>query len=64
MVAVMDAPNFKMGVRDYISGLRVPLENGEAGQPFVRRRDGDCAAAVDDGLIHMSNHRLGEGGEG
>lgn len=64
VIVEMDALDLKDGAGNDLLGLGVPLEDGEAGQLLVRRCDGDCAAAVDGGLIHMGNHRLGEGGEG
>ena len=64
MEAVMDAPNFKMSIRDHVPGLRIPFQNRQVGQPLIGGRHSYRAAAVDGGLIHMGNHRLGEGGEG
>ena len=60
----MDAPNFKMSIRDHVPGLRIPFQNRQVGQPLVGGRHSYRAAAVDGSLIHMGNHRLGEGGEG
>ena len=60
----MDALDLKMGTRNGLLGLRIPFEERQCGQFFVRRGDGDRSAPVDSGLIYMGNHRLGELGPG
>ena len=64
MVAVLDALDLKMGARDAIAGLLIPLEDGEVRQPLIHSGHPDCAAAVHRSLIHMGNDRLCQDGVG
>ena len=64
MVAVLDALDLKMGARDAIAGLLIPLEDGEVRQPLIHSSHPDCAAAVHRSLIHMGNDRLCQDGVG
>ena len=64
VIAVVDALDLKDGSGNDLLGLRVPLEDGQAGQLLIRRRHGDSAAAVDSGLIHMGDNRLSQCGIG
>ena len=64
MVAVLDALDLKMGARDAIAGLLIPLEDGEVRQPLIHCGHPDCAATIYCGLIHMGNDRLCQDGVG
>ena len=62
MVAVLDALDLKVGARDAIAGLLIPLEDGEVRQPLIHSGHPDCAAAIYCGLIHMGNDRFCQAG--
>ena len=64
VIAVVDALDLKDGSGNDLLGLGVPLEDGQAGQTFVRSCHGDSAAAVDDRLVNMGKHRFGQFGPG
>ena len=64
MVAVLDALDLKMGARNAIAGLLIPLEDGEIRQPLIHSSHPDCAATIYCGLIHMGNDRLCQDGVG
>ena len=64
VVSVVDTFNLEMGTGNGLLGLRIPFEERQRGQFFIRRSDGNRSAPVDSGLIHMGNHRLGELGPG
>ena len=54
----MNASDFKHRAGDHLTRLSVPLEDGEGRKHLIHRRDGDGAAAVHSGLIHMGDDRL------
>ena len=64
VVAVVDALDFKVGIGNHVAGLGVPLQNGQARELLVGGRDGDSAAAVDGGLVHMGDDRISKRGVG
>ena len=64
VVAVVDALDFKVGIGNYVAGLGVPLQNGQARELLVGGRDGDSATTVDGGLVHMGDDWISERGVG
>ena len=54
----MNTTDFKVGVCHDIASLRVPFQDGQVREAFIRRCDGDGAASVDGGLIDVRKHRL------
>ena len=59
---MLDAMDLKMGVRDGLSGFRIPLENGKGGKFLVHCGYSHSTSAIYGGLIHMGNHRLCQDG--
>ena len=64
VIVKMDALDLKDGSGNDLFGLCVPFQNGEGGQLLIAGGHGDSPAAVDGGLIHMGDDRIGEGGIG
>ena len=64
MIVVVNTLDLKDGAGNDLLGLCVPLQNGKGGQLFVGGCYGDSPAAVDGGLIHMGDDRLGKCGIG